>query len=185
LAIASSCDMPHGQTVKLATWHGIARNLTTRLHCKPMALKPPTRLAELNGWTGAPVALDELRTGSVYVPEPPIEDEPTEAHDRAVVAALYSRAVGYTRSKQVLNNKGDAVDLTEDLPPDTAAAVRWLASRRPDQWGEKRQEQVRVVIDRLGDGRERIGVSIGRQGGEADMHVIEAGSDGIEHGDSE
>jgi hypothetical protein len=90
-----------------------------------------------------------------------LEGEPTPAHDRAVQAALFSRAVGYTRRRQVLDRQGRAVEIEEEMPPDAAAAVKWLQARKPGEWGERRQEQLRVVIDRMGDGTERIAVGYG------------------------
>jgi hypothetical protein len=97
------------------------------------------------------VTLEQLRTASTQAPAPPIASEPTEAHDLAVQAALYARAVGYTRSRQVLDRTGNPVDITEDMPPDPGAAVKWLQARRAEQWGEKKTQEFRVIVARLGD----------------------------------
>lgn len=88
-----------------------------------------------------------------------LDGEPTEAHDRAVQAALYSRATGYVRTRQVVV-RGSRIPVTvqEDVPPDAGAAIKWLQARNPLAWGEKKQAQLHVVIDRMGDGRERIAV---------------------------
>ena len=143
--------------------------------------QPPARLAELNPAFVAPpelatlgddpcptITLEDLRRASTRTPAPPLKTEPTEAHDLAVQAALYSRAVGYTRTKQVLDREGVPTDIREELPPDPGAAKAWLMARRPDKWGEKPPQALRVVIDRMGDGRERIAVGLGDE-----VHVIE------------
>lgn len=61
--------------------------------------------------------------------------------DARVERGLYQRAVGGVRSgkKEVATKDGDVVELNweEEVLPDTAAASRWLESRKRKDWGLK------------------------------------------------
>lgn len=61
--------------------------------------------------------------------------------DARVERGLYSRAVGSVRSgtREQVTKDGDVVELhwTEEVLPDTAAASRWLESRKRKDWGLK------------------------------------------------
>ena len=67
-----------------------------------------------------------------------------------VERALYARAIGYTRTAEKVLSNGQVVEYRETLDPDPAAARAWLQSRDPDRWAEKRTQEFRVVVDRLG-----------------------------------
>ena len=90
-------------------------------------------------------------------PSPPT-GEPTAAHDAAVVAALYRRATGGQVWRETLDKVGEVRVIREELLPDVAAARKWLESRVPDAWAEKRTQEFRVIVARI-DGAEREGVS--------------------------
>ncbi len=70
-----------------------------------------------------------------------------DASDR-VERALFERACGYSHPtvKPMAVSLGDGqgsrielVQLTEQYPPDTAAALAWLKNRRPDQWRDRQE----------------------------------------------
>lgn len=62
--------------------------------------------------------------------------------DYRVEDALYKRALGFTR-RTVREEEGDrgskTVTVTEEVPPDTTAAIFWLKNRRPDLWRDRRE----------------------------------------------
>ena len=96
-------------------------------------------------------------------PDPPqkppeLTGEPTEDHDRAVQAALYKRAVGSERWREVASKLG-VVMVREEVPADPAAAKLWLQARRPEQWAEKRTQEFRVIVARI-EGRETEAVGM-------------------------
>ncbi|MDE2022296.1 MAG: helix-turn-helix domain-containing protein [Patescibacteria group bacterium] len=66
--------------------------------------------------------------------------------DAKVAKSLYRRAMGYTHRAQKIAFGKDGTPLyapyIERYPPDTAAAVFWLKNRHPDQWKDKRVEQL-------------------------------------------
>lgn len=61
--------------------------------------------------------------------------------DARVERGLYQRAVGGTKwsKREAITKDGDVVTLesTEEVLPDTAAASRWLESRKRKDWGLK------------------------------------------------
>lgn len=61
--------------------------------------------------------------------------------DARVERGLYQRAVGGTKwsKREAVTKEGDVVTLesTEEVLPDTAAASRWLESRKRKDWGLK------------------------------------------------
>jgi hypothetical protein len=80
-----------------------------------------------------------------------------ELADERVELALYNRCVGYTFDsvkllvvdKSVVHEK-----YREHVPPDAGSALKWLSSRRPEQWRDKREGEdeggvVTVVIERV------------------------------------
>lgn len=74
----------------------------------------------------------------------------SDAATARVERALYMRAVGYERQGEKVLSNGQVVAYTETVDPDTGAARAWLQSRDPDRWAEKRTQEFRVVVDRLG-----------------------------------
>lgn len=71
--------------------------------------------------------------------------EGKDACDDRVERALYHRAVGYSHpTVKIMNYQGSpvVVPYIEHLPPDVAAASRWLKSRRKEQWGETQSLQI-------------------------------------------
>jgi hypothetical protein len=63
-----------------------------------------------------------------------------EIADEAVVAALFSRAIGFqqkTKKTFLYRGEGVQVDHVVDHPPDTQACMFWLRNRLPEQWLEK------------------------------------------------
>lgn len=70
----------------------------------------------------------------------PALKEARDIADELVEAALFSRAVGYTREiKKETVYYGKVIAWTETMhvPPDTLAAIFWLKNRQPEQWREK------------------------------------------------
>lgn len=69
-----------------------------------------------------------------------------------VELALYKRATGYSHPEdKIFNNNGEAmiVETTKYYPPDTAAAISWLANRDPDRWkkdpGEAQPKETKPI----------------------------------------
>jgi hypothetical protein len=67
--------------------------------------------------------------------------------DANVAERLYQRAMGYSHQavKIVANPNTGAektVPYTERYPPDTRAAIFWLKNRRPDEWRDKREQEL-------------------------------------------
>lgn len=56
--------------------------------------------------------------------------------DGKVVTSLYTRANGYTKTKDVVVN-GEIVTLEEDVPPDPTSMIFWLKNRQPKLWRDK------------------------------------------------
>lgn len=89
--------------------------------------------------------------------------------DSKIANSLYNRAMGCRISKQqaiklttkepVLNAGGEPtrsmkqterieiVDLEEDVPPDTAAAIFWLKNRQPKEWRDKQEVDHKVAFE--------------------------------------
>jgi hypothetical protein len=70
-----------------------------------------------------------------------------EAADARVERSLYQRAVGYTyEAEKVFNNLGMITRATvvEHVPPDVGACKLWLTNRRPDDWREKNEHDIKV-----------------------------------------
>jgi len=64
--------------------------------------------------------------------------------DENVERSLYERAVGYTVQREKLfNHYGKIIRGTyrEHIPADINAALRWLATRQPEKWKDKPQDQ--------------------------------------------
>lgn len=76
-----------------------------------------------------------------------------ENADSKVAKALYNRAIGarivtqqaikvkntsYNNGKKVSEKeKVEIVELTQEMPPDTAACIFWLKNRQPEKWRDK------------------------------------------------
>lgn len=72
-----------------------------------------------------------------------------DVSDDRVEHSLYRRAVGYSHDAvKVFNNNGESlvVPYTEHYPPDTTAAIFWLKNRRPAEWRERIEKDIRSVI---------------------------------------
>lgn len=67
-----------------------------------------------------------------------------EACDDRVERSLYHRAVGYTYDAVKIMSVGGKVVVTpyrEHVPPDVAAANKWLCNRRPEKWRDKQEHE--------------------------------------------
>lgn len=76
-----------------------------------------------------------------------------EEADARVERSLYQRATGYTfSSEKVFNHQGEIVraPITEHCPPDTTAMIFWLKNRKPDEWRDARDVNVRR-FDQMSD----------------------------------
>jgi hypothetical protein len=65
---------------------------------------------------------------------------PPGAPDDRVERSLFQRSVGYTYdAEKVFQHNGQPVrvPVTEHVPPDPGAAMKWLTNRRPDRWRDK------------------------------------------------
>lgn len=95
------------------------------------------------------------------LPPAPLVGEPGPEHDRAVVAALYKAATGGTVWVEKMDKFGQVIRLEQQVRPDVAAARKWLESRTPETWGEKRTQEFRVIVARIdGVEREAVGLTI-------------------------
>lgn len=98
------------------------------------------------------------------LPPAPLVGEPGPEHDRAVVAALYRAAVGGEVWEEKVDKFGQVTRLAREVRPDVAAARKWLESRTPETWGEKRTQEFRVIVARIdGQEREAVGLVIDQQ----------------------
>lgn len=69
-----------------------------------------------------------------------------EEADARVERSLYQRATGYTfSSEKVFQFQGKVVrtPVVEHCPPDTTAMIFWLKNRKPDEWRDARDVNVR------------------------------------------
>ena len=65
---------------------------------------------------------------------------PPGAPDDRVERSLFQRSVGYTYdAEKVFQHNGQPVrvPITEHIPPDPGAAMKWLTNRRPDRWRDR------------------------------------------------
>lgn len=68
-----------------------------------------------------------------------------EAADERVERSLFHRAIGYKHDAVKMFQAGGAVltePYVEHYPPDTTAAIFWLKNRRPDQWRDRREQNI-------------------------------------------
>lgn len=68
-----------------------------------------------------------------------------EAADERVERSLFHRAIGYKHDAVKMFQAGGAVlteQYVEHYPPDTTAAIFWLKNRRPDQWRDRREQNI-------------------------------------------
>ena len=68
-----------------------------------------------------------------------------EADDN-VERSLYSRATGYTYdSEKIFHYQGEIIraPIQEHVPPDTTAQIFWLKNRRPEEWRDVQNVNVR------------------------------------------
>ena len=59
-----------------------------------------------------------------------------EIADLEVTKSLKKRASGMKLKKQVVKD-GDIIEIEDEIPPDTAAAIFWLKNRQPKIWRDK------------------------------------------------
>jgi len=73
--------------------------------------------------------------------------------DAEVAAGIYRRAKGYEYTRQKLlvskDGVGQVYDLTEHVPPDTAAGKFWLTNRAGNRWSDskKHEHSGEVAVD--------------------------------------
>jgi hypothetical protein len=68
--------------------------------------------------------------------------------NKKVEEALFKRAVGFTKKKQVVSKIGDVIEVEEEVDPNVEAAKHWLAKRSKEEWGEeatKHELEVKLV----------------------------------------
>lgn len=69
-----------------------------------------------------------------------------EIPDLKVERSLYQRAMGYTTVEtKIATHEGKITDEREfpkHYPPDTTACIFWLKNRRPDEYRERRNEEL-------------------------------------------
>lgn len=70
-----------------------------------------------------------------------------EVVDRLVENALLKRALGYeyqetTRELMESGELGITKIVTKQISPDTTAQIFWLKNRKPDQWRDKREQNI-------------------------------------------
>ena len=72
--------------------------------------------------------------------------------DRKVERSLYERACGASHIEtKVFCQDGDIIkeDVQKNYAPDTAAAFIWLKNRRPEDWRDKTELEVGMVVKRI------------------------------------
>ena len=111
--------------------------------------------ATINNWKiEFPIFLESLKRGKI-------------AADAEIASSLYNRAKGLTVIKQQaiklkeseFNSEGkkisesesiEIVDLEDEVPPDTTAAIFWLKNRNPNRWREaKTTDEIDLEIKKL------------------------------------
>jgi hypothetical protein len=75
-----------------------------------------------------------------------LKEAKAEADER-VKESLFHRAVGYSHDAVKIFMPAGASEpvvapYREHYPPDTAAAIFWLKNRQPDEWRDKRENEV-------------------------------------------
>ena len=70
--------------------------------------------------------------------------------DANVAKALYRRATGYDYVEErayMDRNTGrmDKIKLNKHIPADVSAGTKWLAARRPEQWRETKEVDVKIA----------------------------------------
>ncbi len=77
-------------------------------------------------------------------------DQRDESDTLEVEAGLHKAAIGYTVEKDVMSKAGGVVTLTEDVPPNAAAALKWAERRDKPRWGEDtKQDKALMAVERL------------------------------------
>jgi hypothetical protein len=76
--------------------------------------------------------------------------------DEKVEIALFQRACGYECPEdKVLSHEGfhtDTVRVTKHYPPETTAAIFWLKNRKPEEWRDKKEFDVKTFEVGLPEG---------------------------------
>lgn len=68
-----------------------------------------------------------------------------EAADLRVERSLYHKATGYTfEAEKIFQYEGNVVraPYREHVPPDTTAMIFWLKNRKPEDWRDKREQEL-------------------------------------------
>ncbi len=68
-----------------------------------------------------------------------------EEADVIVERSLYEKATGFTCTEdRIFRDNGETVVVptVKHYPPDTTACIFWLKNRRPDEWRDKRENQL-------------------------------------------
>ena len=76
-----------------------------------------------------------------------------EVANARVERSLYQRAVGYTfDSEKIMQFQGEVVraETREHVPPDVTAQIFWLKNRKPEDWRDKQELDVKVT-DKLAE----------------------------------
>lgn len=78
-----------------------------------------------------------------------------EIADRIIESALFKSAKGYKRinKKKIYNEFGEVVQVIEDVEevkPNVTAIIYWLNNRKPDEWRNRRNENLNDDNEELG-----------------------------------
>lgn len=68
--------------------------------------------------------------------------------DAKVVQSMYQRAIGYSHKETHISSyRGEITqtELTRHYPPDTSAGVFWLSNRRPQDWKDKKEIDIKDI----------------------------------------
>ena len=71
-----------------------------------------------------------------------------EVADQKVERSLFERATGFSHPDTHISNfQGDITEtpLTKHYPPDTTACIFWLKNRKPVEWRDKVESDIRIT----------------------------------------
>ena len=78
--------------------------------------------------------------------------------DMEVIKALYAKAVGYSRTRQVVTEGGEVKEVDVPIEPDLGAIKFWLTNRS-ENWRDKREVDLNLTLtiaQRLGGALRRL-----------------------------
>ena len=81
-----------------------------------------------------------------------------EVADRRVEKSLFERATGYSHKEdKIFCNNGEIVtqETIKHYPPDPASMIFWLKNRKPDEWKERHELEVKGMDEIFEKMRER------------------------------